>query len=376
MQIKSSRPPFIYGAQYYRAPTPEQEFWEEDLAKMCEMGFNTVKFWVQWRWSERKAGVYYWDDLDRLMDLAQENGLKVILNLILDVMPTWAVREYPDSFMVDSHGIPAIPMAVGCRQIGGAPGPCYSHPEMLFARQNFTRAALQHFKSHPALLMWDVWNEPENDLTRRSPDMTHLLCYCGECAADFREYLLNKYKYIENLNQIWGRCYLNFDEVELPRDISPIADFIDWREFHLDKLTEEANWRLRLVREISPERIPHLHVVPNTVNCFNYVTGVDDFAMSQECDIWGATMMKDLLFCAQAASAAGDKYLYNAEWHINFGSAAMHQRVIGEQTFLYEALPQLGWGIMGFMYWQYRSETLGTEAPAWGLVRGMAATGR
>lgn len=52
--------PFVYGAQYYRAPTPEPEHWERDLAHMKQLGFNTVKYWVQWRWSERSPGEYYW----------------------------------------------------------------------------------------------------------------------------------------------------------------------------------------------------------------------------------------------------------------------------------------------------------------------------
>ena len=63
--------PYIYGAQYYRAPTPAREHWAGDLAAIKAKGFNTVKYWVQWRWSERVEGEYVWDDLDELMVLAE-----------------------------------------------------------------------------------------------------------------------------------------------------------------------------------------------------------------------------------------------------------------------------------------------------------------
>ena len=34
--------PFLFGAQYYRAPTPEPDCWEYDLQRMSEMGFTAM----------------------------------------------------------------------------------------------------------------------------------------------------------------------------------------------------------------------------------------------------------------------------------------------------------------------------------------------
>ena len=64
--------PFLFGAQYYRAPTPETECWETDLSRMKELGFTDVKFWVQWRWNNRRENEYDFGDLDRLTDLAEK----------------------------------------------------------------------------------------------------------------------------------------------------------------------------------------------------------------------------------------------------------------------------------------------------------------
>src|SRR5256885_329647 len=91
--------PFLFGAQYYRAPTPERECWATDLAKMKDLGFTQVKYWVQWRWAHRAQDRFYWDDLDELMDLAAKNGIGVTLNTIMDVSPRcyekWEEVELP-----------------------------------------------------------------------------------------------------------------------------------------------------------------------------------------------------------------------------------------------------------------------------------------
>lgn len=367
---KQPPPPFIYGAQYYRAPTPDPENWGNDLRRMHELGFNTIKFWVQWRWSERREGVYYWDDLDRLMNLAGQNGLQVTLNTILDVAPAWLFEKYPDAIMVEGSGHPCRLSPNVCRQLGGYPGPCYYHPGALAARQRFMTAAIRHFAPHPALAMWDVWNEPENNLVTRTPALATLLCYCPECQRQFRHYLQQRYGTLAALNLAWGRCYSDWQETEAPTDPDTIGDFLDWREFHLDKLTAEAEWRLAIVKQYDPTRVRYLHVVANAVNCFNAVTGVDDFELAKSCPVFGSTMCSgDVLACAQAVSAARGKVFYNAECHINYGETGMHPRVVDRTLFLKELVPQLGWGVYGFLFWQFRPETLGTEGPAWGLIR-------
>ena len=95
--------PFLFGAQYYRAPTPELDCWEFDLQRMAEMGFNAVKYWVQWRWAHRAEGHFVFDDINRLMDLAHTHGLGVTLNVIFDVAPHWLYERFPDAHQVDNR---------------------------------------------------------------------------------------------------------------------------------------------------------------------------------------------------------------------------------------------------------------------------------
>ncbi len=362
--------PFVWGAQYHRAPTPEARYWRDDLKKMRELGFNSVKYWVQWRWSQRTENSFYFDDTDQLMDMAAENGLMVTLNLILDVAPVWLYRKYPDAKMILNDGTVVEPYAVGHRQIGGHPGPCYNHPGAREERIRFLRETFVHFNAHPALTMWDVWNEPELCFPQRYPVKTEkLACYCDNCRQAFTRWLERKYGSLEHLNRVWGRCYLDWDEVEMPRGERAINDFVDWREFHVETMTAEASMRLRMAAEYSPDKINYLHVVPNDLNIWNTVSCCsDDFDMAKECDVFASTMNGGAMVPKLVLSGARGKVCYNVESHLNFGEVGMHQRKLELPMLLKDFLPQLGMGIKGFMFWQYRPESLGTEAPAWGVI--------
>lgn len=359
--------PFIFGAQYYRAPTPPAECWDEDFANMRDIGFNAIKFWVQWRWSHREPDCFFFSDLDRLMDLAARYELNVTLNIILDVSPHWLFSLYPEAKQVDNKGLVVEPYVVSHRSAGGHPGPCYNHPGALSQRKLFVQRTVEHFCRHPALQMWDVWNEPELCYPKRRPDMESMVCYCPHCRDAFRKWLAGKYQTIADLNDVWGRCYAGWDQVELPRGVGGVADFVDWREFHLDTITGEAEWRLDMVRQLDPAHGRYLHVVPNC--WFSQVSCADDFALAGKCEVFASTMNGVANSFQHVLSAARGKVCYNVESHINFGSADMHQRRLGLDDLRNDLLPQVGAGIKGFMFWQYRPESLGVESPAWGLVK-------
>ena len=362
---------FLFGAQYYRAPTPGPECWEQDLRRMRELGLTSAKFWVQWRWSHRAPGRFDFSDLDTLMDLAAAAGLAVHLNVIFDVAPLWLYEAFPDALPMLPDGRAVPPHEVSHRQIGGSPGPSYHHPAARAARQDFMRATVRHFRDHPALSAWDVWNEPEIGFPHRAPDAAQLLDYNPHAIAGFRAWLEQRYGGdIARLNAVWGRCYDRFDQAEAPRTGRCIADFVDWRLFQAATLAAEADWRLALVRELDPERLRFLHLVPNTVEYWNAVgTAADDRALLRGAQVAAATGTGRPWWFPHLASLAAGRTLWNTEVHLNYGSTAMHQRVLGLADLRRELLPQIGGGVRGFQFWQFRAETLGSEAPAWGLVR-------
>lgn len=362
---------FLFGTQYYRAPTPDADCWEADLRRIRELGLSSVKFWVQWRWSHRAPERFVFDDLDRLLDLAAANGLAVHLNTIFDVAPLWLYERFPDALPLLPDGRPVPPHEVGHRQLGGSPGPSYHHPGARAAREAFLRATVTHFRGHPALAAWDLWNEPELGFPHRAADPGRLLDYNPHAIAAFRAWLAQRYAGdINRLNAVWGRCYDGFGQAEAPRTGQCLADFVDWRLFQAATLAAEADWRFAVAAELDPGRLRFLHVVPATADCFNIVgTASDDAALLRGAQAAASTGVGRPWWYAHLASLADGRPLWNTEVHIDHGAAAMHQRVLGLADLRRELLPQIGGGVRGFQFWQFRSETMGIEAPAWGLVR-------
>lgn len=102
-----------------------------------------------------------------LMDIAFKNDLRVTLNVIFDVAPVWLLKKYPESVQVMANGQKVVQEARGHRQLGGFPGTCYNHKESYEYRKQFMTEVVNRYKEHPALYMWDVWNEPEQCGTHR-----------------------------------------------------------------------------------------------------------------------------------------------------------------------------------------------------------------
>lgn len=357
-----------FGAQYYRAPTPYPDQWEQDLHQIREIGFNTIKIWAQWRWNNPQEGVYDFTDLDRLMDLAAEQELSVIINIICDVAPSWFYKKYPESIMMMSDGRKLAPRATGYRQIGGAPGPCYHHVEGIQSRQSFIKELAKRYHQHSALYVWDLWNEPE--LTcgiAREPKQEDMVCYCPVSEDAFMIWLKERYRSMNELNKAWNRNYQNWEEVELPRSSDVFNDMIDWRMFFADTLTAELQMRVNAVKGEDLRHPVMVHTVP--MPYFNRINACsDDYKLAELCDLFGNSIGSHPFAAAIATSSAMGKKVINAEIHALGGNTYNRPGIPSLEEIKRHILIPLARGIKGFLFWQYRPETLGVESPAWGLT--------
>ena len=354
------------GFQYYRAPTPAPSEWEKDLENLKNWGYNTVKYWIQWRWNEPKQGEYDFSDIDRLMDIAHEKGLKVVLNTILEVTPVWLDKNYPDSAMISARGEKVYGFASEYRQIGGMPGPCYHHEKANEFKEKFLTECVKRYAKHPALYIWDVWNEPElTEGVYREPQMENLLCYCENSVKEFACWLEKKYQKIESLNEVWGRPYRSFDEVEPPKRFGTTADMIDWRLFFCDTITQEFAKRVAIVKKYDTVHPVMCHTVP--IPLFNSITCCsDDFSIAKYGDIIGNSVGSNPMAADLLKSAADGKDIINAEIHACYGSSLNGFRHPDVNDMLRHIFIPLAHGSKGFLFWQFRPELLGNEAPAWG----------
>jgi hypothetical protein len=124
----------IAGINYYPQATPWHEFWpnydpaviEQDFARMQQLGLNTVRVFVPFeQWGGPRINTTYQEQLADLLTRADQHGLKVIVTLF--------------DFRVDYQPL-AWPSAD--RQL---------------------EALLTRFRDNPAILAWDLKNEPDLD---------------------------------------------------------------------------------------------------------------------------------------------------------------------------------------------------------------------
>jgi beta-galactosidase len=147
------------GSQYYRPPFPNQQYWEEDFRAMAEAGLNTVQLWVLWSRAEAKPGEFRFDDYDRLVALADRNGLSVVLSVVAEVHPLWIHRLIPGSEMINDLGHKVVSTNRKECHFGLSPGACTDHPDVWRRMSVFLRKVVERYREAPSLFGWDAWNE-------------------------------------------------------------------------------------------------------------------------------------------------------------------------------------------------------------------------
>ncbi|MHB8579254.1 MAG: beta-galactosidase [Ignavibacteriaceae bacterium] len=364
-----------FGSQYYRAPSPYKEEWEKDLHNMAKFGFNTVKFWVQWRWNNPAEGKFYFDDIDRLMELAQKNNLKVMLNTIFDVAPAWIYKMFPDASMITLSGVKVGPQTQPHRQIGGL-GYCFNHDGLIYYFFDFLSTTIRRYKDHPALEIWNLGSEPEltssmAELRRYANDadkISDMLCYCDSCQSKFKVWLNEKYKNIEKLNICWNRNYQSFNEVETPKTRNTFNDIIDWRMFFVDTIGQNVRKRFEVARGIDKGKHPlmchHVFIQGFPVTS----TANDPWNIGRYGDLHGFTQMDDPAMIDILRSCAKDKPVISAEMLMLPGYTLDLPKSIDENDVKKFIFRGIAGNLKGFIFWQYRPEILGRETPTWGLT--------
>jgi len=371
--LRSTYVPF--GSQYYRAPSPRPEDWAQDLDHMAALGFTMVKYWLQWRWNHPNEDTFYFDDVDRLMDLAAERNLRVMLNTILDVGPAWVYRKYPDASMVTLSGRPVGPQTQPHRQIGGL-GLCLHHEEVQGHCFRWLDAAVRRYASHPALEIWNVGSEPE--LTQSMSEMRlwaddasrlgEMLDYNPHAQRAFTGWLEQRYGGdLDRLNVAWNRNYRAFDEAEVPRTRNTFNDVVDWRIFFVDSLGAHVGRRFDVAREADGGRHPlmchHVFVQGFPVTS----TANDPWNVGRFGDLHGITQMDDPMMCDVARCCARGKPVISAEMLMLMGYTLALPEPIDADAIKRNVFTGVAANLKGFLFWQFRPETLGREAPTWGL---------
>jgi beta-galactosidase len=281
-----------YGGGKARAPMLERdarakkELWRRDVRQIKALGFNTLRAWIDWASGEPVEHGFQFETLDVLLELAEEEGLRLVLQVYMDSAPQWVGERFPDSLYVSSNGDAIRPES--------SPGYCRDHPGVRAADDAFYAALARRVKDHPAFLGWDLWSEPHvinwaNPTWIPNPEF----CYCPYTKRRYRQWLEKKYGTLEALNSAWYRRFTAWDQVEPSRmsTILSYTDYIDWKAFIVDKLGEDLKDRYDAVKQVAPGTIVTSHAagVGLFASPHHWEGQSDDWTMARQVDYYGTS---------------------------------------------------------------------------------------
>ena len=194
-------PVFPYGAVYFRKSNPPEEDWARDHKRAAQAGMNTFRHWFMWSAIEVAPGRYDWRDYDRMMDLAAENGIKVVIAEMVTAAPEWAFDKYPHARYQGSDDSVVYSGISASSATGGFPGLCLDNEDVRDQAEKFLIALVERYRNHPAILGYDLWNE--HSYGGGSPQ--RMYCYCEATQKKFREWLKAKYGTLDALGRAWYR---------------------------------------------------------------------------------------------------------------------------------------------------------------------------
>lgn len=262
--------PIETGSYYYPEHWPEAD-WNNDLSRMSDLGFTFTHF-GEFAWSqiEPTEGNYQFDWLDKAIDLAYKNGLKVILCTPSPTPPAWLSGSHPEILVVNEEG---RTMQHGSRQHASWSSEVYRN----YVAKIVTKLA-ERYGQDKRIWGWQLDNEPSHYST--------FYDYSPVAQKAFRQFLKSKYISIDSLNTVWGNAfwsqtYSNFDQIIIPnakqlvQPPNPHA-LLDFQHFNNQEMTDFLAKQSQILRnKISPNQfittnymvaLPHIDPFPGKKN--------------------------------------------------------------------------------------------------------------
>jgi beta-galactosidase len=364
------------------APRAKKEAWRSDVRQIKALGFTAIRCWIDWASGEREQGRYTLDTLDVLLELAEEEGVHVILQVYMDSAPAWIGRAHPDARFVSSGGQVIQPES--------APGYCVDHEAVRRAEVAFYGALAGRLARSSAAIGIDLWSEPHvvNWATPTYIDRPEF-CFCASTVRKFRGWLQRKYGSLDALNAAWYRQFASWDEVE-PGRLSTIlsyADYIDWKAFVRDKLADDLRARYTAVKTVAPRLavVSHAAGVGLFASPHWWEGQSDDWQMASQVDFYGTSFYPKhsafvdrgaewraalLDFTRSFAWDEGRRGFWVGEMQAGFGTIALNvSPTVTASDLRAWAWSAIARGARGLAYYAYYPMSTGYESGGFGLVQ-------
>ncbi|MCL2461105.1 MAG: beta-galactosidase [Defluviitaleaceae bacterium] len=185
-----------------------REKWRPFLQKVKDGGISGIRFGeFAWGLLQPDEGVFDWTVFDDAFALCEEMGVKIILCTPTACPPIWLAEKYPDVLPVNEAG--------GRIAFGGRQHRCYNSPSMRKYTEIVVDELAKRYGGRKSLMAWQIDNELGAE---------HKYCHCPVCTAKFQQFLEDKYKTIEELNNrwmttFWAQNYARFGQIKTPAQV-------------------------------------------------------------------------------------------------------------------------------------------------------------
>ena len=208
----------LMGTDWYPEQWPESR-WERELQMMEAAHLNVVRL-TEFAWSamEPSEGRFEFDWLDRAIRLLEKHQIVAVLGTPSGGPPAWLTHKYPETLRVEPDG---QRVAHGNRAHGSVTSAKY----LEYCRR-IAREMAKRYGKDPNVVGWQIDNEYGYAL----------MSYDEGTQKQFQDWLRDKYKTIDSLNQhwataYWSQSYDSWDEIPIPTVSHNPALMLEWKRF-------------------------------------------------------------------------------------------------------------------------------------------------
>ena len=367
--------PFPVGVEYYRGGSPTPDMWDEDFARIRELGFSIVRSASYWNWMEPVRGEYHLDDYDLFFDTAHKHGLSVWLDIMLathGACPEWLTRDHPDIRVINYRGRPHYSNSQPAYPQGGVIH-CYDHPLWRELGGNLLRYVINRYKDHPATHIWGLWDGVAPSSQWVDQHDGHM-CYCENSLHRWKKWLKAHFT-LQEFNDQTLRRYGTWEDVEPPRSNNNVLEMLLFRQFHYENLADHLEWMITETRELDTIHETRTHGA--------WFPRPWDETCAQLADSWGMSMSSNNILTSNDPGPLIDRTFAFAWsrclgpngrwWNEEIYSGMAKGGVTWKKQTDPRELTTLLWltlanGAAGAMFWQYRPDHVAFESPGYNLA--------
>lgn len=220
--------------------------WAEDAKLMAKAGYNVVRMGEYvWGSCEPEEGRFDFAWLRRVMDLMQEQNIKVVLATPTAAPPLWLAQKHPEILPRDEQG---LVLHEGTRHACCVNSDTYWN----YSRTIVTEMA-KALGDHPQLIAWQIDSGIGGHTTEFS--------FNEETKRDWHGWLRQKYETVDRLNEMmgtrfWSQIVTEFSEVPMPMRAPTVhnpALVLDWMRFSSDTIIAFIRMQAQILRELTPK---------------------------------------------------------------------------------------------------------------------------